>query len=217
VEVAAKQFKDALTFDPTLTLNPEAEARRLAALALVEEGYAIAAGGRMVDLEEAIKKFDQALAIEPGLEFPPLSTEIASNLAFVYSLHGDESINNGDYEQAVTDYSWVIKLSPDDAEAHNSLCWYGSLTGAAAEVMTSCQSVVELAPDNGEYRDSRGLARALTGDYSGAIEDFEFFIAWLKETGTYEEGGYGREAWIAALQDGQNPFDEATLANLLHE
>ena len=48
----------------------------------------------------------------------------------------------------------------------------------------------------------------------GAIEDFEFYVAWLEETGEYEAGGDGREAWIVELRAGRNPFDEATLKTL---
>jgi hypothetical protein len=57
-----------------------------------------------------------------------------------------------------------------------SLCWAGSLRGYAAEVMTACDLAVERDPDSGWYRDSRGVARALTGDYPGAISDFEAYI-----------------------------------------
>ena len=38
--------------------------------------------------------------------------------------------------------------------------------------MAACEQAVELEPDHGGYRDSHGLARALTGDYPGAIVDF---------------------------------------------
>jgi Flp pilus assembly protein TadD len=38
--------------------------------------------------------------------------------------------------------------------------------------MSACEKAVALAPKNGEFRDSRGIARALTGNKQGAIEDF---------------------------------------------
>jgi hypothetical protein len=58
----------------------------------------------------------------------------------------------------------------------------------------------------------------LRGNYEGAIEDFKFYVEWLKVTdGYYEGGGERREEWIVKLEAGQNPFDEATLAALRNE
>ena len=65
--------------------------------------------------------------------------------------------------------------------------------------------------------DSRGLARALIGDIEGAIVDFTAYVDWSKENDLYDTHGKKREAWIAALQRGENPFDEATLAELRKE
>ena len=119
------------------------------------------------------------------------------------------------YDLARADYEQAITLSPDDASAYNSLCWFGSLLGHAEEVLEACDQAVALEPDDGDHRDSRGLARALAGDEAGAIEDFEAVIEWLKGEGTYEPGAYGREDWLVALKAGQNPFDQATLEDLL--
>ncbi|NIO70145.1 MAG: hypothetical protein GTN71_14240, partial [Anaerolineae bacterium] len=52
---------------------------------------------------------------------------------------------------------------------------------------------------------------------SGAIEDFEFYVEWSKENDRYEQRGTKREAWIAELEAGRNPFDEATLEELRNE
>jgi hypothetical protein len=103
------------------------------------------------------------------------------------------------------------------AGAWNSLCWYGTLWNQAAEVSFACERALALDPDNASYRDSRGLARALLGDYDGAAADFAFFIEWSKQNDQYEPYGRRREAWLAALQAGQNPFDAATLAELRNE
>ncbi len=124
--------------------------------------------------------------------------------------------NSGRYEQAMAEYTKAIGLDPEFAAAYNSLCWTGSLSGQATEVMEACERGVELAPDNGMYRDSRGLARALTGDYAGAIEDFRFFVTWSKSAG-YETLASKREAWITELEAQRDPFDEATLEELQNE
>jgi hypothetical protein len=103
----------------------------------------------------------------------------------------------------------------------------GSLRGYAAEVMTACDLAVERDPDNGWYRDSRGMARALTGDYPGAIADFEAYIKkleewikdtededWKKELETYK---VQRQGWVDALKKGENPFTEEVLQELREE
>jgi tetratricopeptide (TPR) repeat protein len=93
----------------------------------------------------------------------------------------------------------------------NNICWFASLWNMANQAMFACELAVELEPERGGIRDSRGLARALTGDFEGAIEDFQYYIAW----GTTNREGRAdldlRRAWIEALQQGINPFDEATL------
>lgn len=156
------------------------------------------------DYEKAVADYTQA--IDLGY----------SDLAAAYLWRGDAYAKQDNFSLAKADYEQVLLLVPDYASAYNSLCWYGSLLGQAAEVLAACDQAVELEPDSGSYRDSRGLARALTGDYPGAVEDFQFFIEWLKAIEQYEPGGYDREAWIAALEAGQNPFDQATLAAILH-
>ena len=96
------------------------------------------------------------------------------------------------------------------ARAWNWLCWYGSLWGHAAEVMAACEQAVALAPDLENIRDSRGLARALTGDVAGAIDDFEAFVAWT----TSDRRRAQRQGWIDALRAGQNPFTPELLERL---
>lgn len=96
------------------------------------------------------------------------------------------------------------------ASEWNQLCRIGSLWGHAAEVMAACEQAVALAPDRGNIRDSRGLARALTGDVAGAIDDFEAFVAW---TGG-DRSRVQRQEWIDALRAGENPFTSEVLRAL---
>jgi hypothetical protein len=97
-----------------------------------------------------------------------------------------------------------------DASPLNTLCRHGSIAGRAADVLAACEQAVALAPDAGAIRDSRGLARALTGDTSGAIEDFQAFIDWTSNDDRIAQ----RQAWITALEAGRNPFDAETLEQL---
>jgi hypothetical protein len=81
------------------------------------------------------------------------------------------------------------------------------------------ERAVALAPDDTKKQssDGRGLARALTGNYTGAIEDFMAYIEWSKTNNLYEEYGRKREKWINALEAGKNPFDAKTLEALRQE
>jgi tetratricopeptide (TPR) repeat protein len=93
------------------------------------------------------------------------------------------------------------------ATSWNIVCWYGSLWGYAQDVIQACDRAVNLEPGNIEILDSRGLARSLTGDIDGAIDDFSTFI---RETND-ENRRYQRQNWVQMLQIGENPFTEETL------
>ena len=79
--------------------------------------------------------------------------------------------------------------------------------------MSACEEAVEVArPDQiGWMRGARGLARGLTGDRRGAINDFEYFLS----------AGIANDAqrtqvqdWVAALRAGENPFTTDLLRSL---
>jgi WD40 repeat protein len=112
---------------------------------------------------------------------------------------------------------WVVASS--DPEANNTMCWWGSLSGFAAQVMPACERAIALTPPDSQagYRDSRGVARAITGDYAGAIEDFQTMVDWAKQNGKGDTLGTQREGWIATLKTGKSPFDKQTLDSLLAE
>lgn len=110
----------------------------------------------------------------------------------------------------------------DEYLLNNRLCWLGSIDGYAQQVLPTCERAISLANQSQPeivpmIHDSRGLARALSGDYQGAVEDFKVFVEFTKEIDAYEEYGQKRDAWIEALEAGQNPFDEGTLLELQNE
>ena len=83
------------------------------------------------------------------------------------------------------------------------------------DVLAACERAVVLASEYGEIRDSRGVARTLTGDYPGAIEDFQQFLAWeAKNPEPREEQMRQRQDWIRMLQVQQNPFNAELLQRL---
>ena len=80
--------------------------------------------------------------------------------------------------------------------------------------MHACEKVVELSPDNGIAHQGRGLARALTGNFAGAVEDFTMYLEWAPKNKKSEEEIRLRQQWTEALKAHQNPFDAETLQKL---
>jgi hypothetical protein len=123
-------------------------------------------------------------------------------------------IEDGLVEEGLIRFNDALALEPTflvPAGSYNQICWFGSLWGYAAEVMFACEQAVALDPDHGGIADSRGVARALTGDFEGAIEDFRQFIEW----GGDHRGL--RAEWITELEERRNPFDEELLTLLRNE
>lgn len=90
------------------------------------------------------------------------------------------------------------------------LCWYGTLWGHADAATSACQQLVALAPNQAWAREARGIARALTGDYEGAIRDLQ-----VAATGTMNRQERAeRRTWIDALRAGRNPFTRDVLVSL---
>ncbi len=135
----------------------------------------------------------------------------------------DERALAGAHADAERLFAQASHLAPDtkDPRVNNYLCWKGSTNRFAPMVLPACERAVALAPEEGNYRDSRGLARALTGNRAGAIEDFTValeLINSLPDHGGYDAAFLGqREAWIAALKGGKDPFDPDTLRQLRTE
>jgi WD40 repeat protein len=143
-----------------------------------------------------------------------------SYIKYLLSL-ADQQAREGKIDQASAALADAQRQSPNyvaGATYWNTLCWLGALSGHVKDVLDACGRAVALAPYNAKYRDSRGLARALTGDPTGAIEDFEAFIAWANEQDpeSNQAAITQREHWIADLRAGRQPFDEETLRQL-HE
>ena len=76
--------------------------------------------------------------------------------------------------------------------------------------MFACEKAVKLKPNHGIIRGTRGLARALTGNYQGAIEDFQVLVESIKD----EENKAKVEGWIETLKKGENPLTSEVLEEL---
>jgi WD40 repeat protein len=138
-------------------------------------------------------------------------------LAYWNALFGDTEAARDCFERAVQ-----AAATTNDIDLNNNIAWYGSLHGFAAVVLAAGDRAVDLASKDPRraiqnYRDSRGIARALSGEFAGAISDFAAFIEYATTKPGREQQVRRRETWIAELKAGRNPLDAAACLTLLRE
>ena len=201
------KFEKALEWNPEFKFNPEQKINQLLeALSLVKTGENLIESGKT---EDAINLFHQALKIDPGLNFN--ANYKAATLLVNKGINLIQEKENK-VSEAILAYREAEKIEPTviTADNWNTLCWYGSIHRQANDVMFACEKAVTLAADDSLYINGRGLARALTGNITGAIEDFQVFIKNTDDT----EKKLAQQGWINALKAGKNPFTDEELNSL---
>ncbi len=188
---------------------------------LIAEAKKLAKTGEKEDIKTAVSILKRAQELEPEIDlYPDTETiekepEVVANkfVALGKVEEGKKLAKQGKIEGAISLYDAAQKLDSELEIAANDwgeLCLYGSLYNRVKDVMFACEKAVKLSPDDGSIRSSRGVARALTGDYQGAIEDFQVYVDWV---GDGEEKAKV-EGWIETLKKGENPFTEEVLEEL---
>jgi hypothetical protein len=95
--------------------------------------------------------------------------------------------------------------------ALHDFCWEGSVRGYADDVLGICESYAALSTGEQIHQlEARGLARALTGDLSGALADFKEYLEWARASINEEKIALW-ETWINDLENGVNPFTDEIL------
>ncbi len=133
--------------------------------------------------------------------------------------HAEDQAQEGKINVAIDLFQQAQQLDLGleiSARPWHTLCRFGSLWNQASDVLPACQKAIALDASNGNFRDSYGIAQALTGDYAGAIENFQFFLQWGQDI-VKPEVVSKHEAWLQTLQAGRNPFDDVTLKALRGE
>ncbi|MFB2898616.1 hypothetical protein ACE1CI_37355, partial [Aerosakkonemataceae cyanobacterium BLCC-F50] len=162
------------------------------------------------DGDQAMQKLTEAKKLDPNLNLAAWKTQLAADLIE----GGEKLVKEGNVKAALTAYEKAQQFDPKlkiSAGSWNTLCWYGSLYRSAKEVMFACENAVKLAPKDLSIRDSRGVARALIGDKTGAIEDLQ---AVANSPETSEEDKAQRHDWIKDLKAGKDPFTDEVLQQL---
>jgi hypothetical protein len=170
--------------------------------------------------------------LEPGIHLDPkaeVDTLMVVGAVMKFFSSDDPKIfasNEDDLEQATTAFHNIQdprarELVLQDVEAKfgkhfwNDLCWQAAWRQHAGAIMFACEYAVSMDPTDGRLRDSRGVARVLTGDLTGAIEDFQAYVEWVNRTADGQQDPKAqRERWIAALRMGQNPLTAEELKTL---
>ncbi|MEM9275674.1 MAG: hypothetical protein AAGA80_22340 [Cyanobacteria bacterium P01_F01_bin.143] len=238
LEAAQEKFRQAYKLDPdnvNLT-GLTTEANQLAAEELIKQGLTSAKNS---NLEAAQEKFRQAYKLDPdNVNLTELTTE-ANQLAAEELIEQELTsaknsdlkvaqerlqqakgrVREGDISKAITLYNQALKIDPNleiKSSSWNSLCWFGGIYGYASEVLNACEKAVALADEESKalHVDSRGLARALTEDTQGAIEDFLYYVENFKGDKIYIDK---RKEWIESLKRGENPFTNEVLEYLKDE
>ncbi len=185
----------------------------LGATVLVIQGEKLA---RNDDINGAVEKFRQAQQWDKKLnfDFQARAKEFVNKGKAEGSVdEGNSRLQEKKFKEALAAYTQALKFDPKveiPASSWNTLCWDGSIQKQAADVLPACEKAVAFAPKDGNIRDSRGLARALTGNYQGAIEDFEAYIAQTQDKDSKAQ----RQRWVKDLRAGKNLFTEAELKKL---
>ena len=150
----------------------------------------------------AVARYSQTIALTPARPEAYLNR----GLAYVH-------LNQPTQWQA--DFATLLAQQPDHAGALAALCWAHALDDQPAQALPYCDQAITHRASAAAY-EARALARAEQGNLAGAAQDLQAFLNWL--AGQQVAGRNALESerreWLRALQNGQNPFDEALRARL---
>jgi len=160
------------------------------------------------DYETAVALYTEILELKP-----PLSMQfvVLVNRADVYD-------SLGDYASAIVDYETAVAIQDDEPNILNNLCWDLAITEQPERALLYCDQSIALEPDPASM-DSRGVALGQLGEFEAAIVDFEAVVADLADSSNPELVAIReqRAAWSAQMQQWQNPFTPAVMAELRGE
>ncbi|MEH2326422.1 MAG: pentapeptide repeat-containing protein [Nostoc sp.] len=183
----------------------------------LSDAYLIQANLSDANLEAVVwnsnTKWLNAKGLHEAVAVSPLTQDSAFAAAVALS-QGISWVREGKIKEAQEAFKQAQTFDPslkNSAEFWNSICWVGCLHGYAKNVLPVCEKVVTLDSDNKRYQDSRGLARVLTGDLAGALEDFQAAV----DSGALDYYVKQRRLrWIEALKSGNNPLTPEELEEL---
>ena len=191
LDLAFEDLERAIDLDPSL------------ATAWVNRGNARLQRREEGDVEQALADFTKAIDLAPDNALGYY------NRALAHSTAENWDLSNSDLLAAQ-------ERDPRDPLINNALCWQLGIQRRPDEALPFCNLALEREPD-GPARDSRGLVYGVTGSTDEAVADFRVFLGWVdasEKPTCRPHYRPSREAWIRALEAGDNPFDDQTLREL---
>lgn len=200
-----------------------ARAASPAAIAANEAGGEFFRAGAV---REAIAKFDEALALDPGFDLA------RRNLATALATRGQEELRSGNFDDARRHLERAADLAPAEARFHLLLGVLHSRRGDLFEAHRRIDRALELAPELIEAREISGDLYYQEGSLERARAEWEKALVGtgpqnhslrakldrvLRELNT--EGGFGRDVsrHFTIQYDGPVPREVARTALLLLE
>ena len=114
----------------------------------------------------------QPTEVTPPATAPTPTPEPTLSEAAQHNERGIALTEEGNYEQAISEFDKAIELDPDYAEAYsNRGIAYGS-QGDFDSAMTDFNKAIELDPESAEAYSNRGIAYGGQGDFDSAMTDF---------------------------------------------
>lgn len=146
--------------------------------------------------ESAMRDYDSALAIEPGMRLAIERRQDAMDgLA-------------GAYASRLEQLTQALASEPENAELLNNRCWLRVINNDDLDAaLADCDAALRIEPANAAALDSRGLVHFKRGDYEAAAADYEAALAVEPGRGHFL---YGRG--LALLRLGKTAEGQADLA-----
>jgi TonB family protein len=151
--------------------------------------------------------------IEVPISFELANVEIDSVGAREHLVRAERLIKRGRIDDAMADFTAAQRSDPRMASSTSfwfPLCWYGTLWERGKDVLSACDELIALVPNDAAARRASGMAKSVTGDYAGAIADFEVALRGPVDAGTARV----LSDWIGELRAGRNPVTARVLESL---
>jgi hypothetical protein len=144
----------------------------------------------------------------PSRRMVPYTTEDSGSVAALVDV--ERRFRAGEVDGALRDARAIEGAATRLAKTWDTACRWGALWNRASDVLGECDRAAALSGEHPLVLNSRGIARALTGDTAGAIEDLEAYAAWTED----EDLAAKRREWVGQLRNGGQPLTDETLAQL---
>ena len=125
--------------------------------------------------------------------------------AETYFSWGNVKYDLGNYAGAIADYTEVIRLKPDHADAYNNRGLAKAKLGQHFAAIADYDTAIRLKPDDANAYNNRGNAKANLEQYFAAISDYDTAIRLKPDfAGVYYNRGAAKhrlEQYFAAISD----------------